>query len=164
MFALWDVCSTRHPDFCHDAISLTGWWLFGGVGWVALAILQPMARLFNQRRCLLSSHPLHCLQRRGANFFARAEGQSSACSFPMSGIATATLKPSGASVQPGMLILSVRCPILPAKARWRMFAPCKERNSRWVLCSEWLAHLFNQTCRFHSFATYLAFAGEMAIF
>ena len=23
-FALWDVCSTRHPDFCHDTVSLTG--------------------------------------------------------------------------------------------------------------------------------------------
>ena len=58
--------------------------IFGGFGWVALAILQPMTRLFNQGHCPLSSHRLHCLQRWG-DFFARAEGQSSACSFPMSG-------------------------------------------------------------------------------
>ena len=148
-FALWDVHSTGHPDFRHNAISLAGWWLFGGVGWVTLAILHPTVRLFNQRRCSLSSRRLRCLP------YMREV---------VCRIATAAHKSSGTCVQSGVLIPSVRRPIFPAKARWRIFAPCEGCNSRWVLCSGWLARLFNQTRQFCLFAAYLAFAGEMAVF
>jgi len=50
----------------------------------------------------------------------------------------------------GMVALAARTPSIfpppsPAKARWRIFAPCEERNS-WVLSSGRLASLFNQMC------------------
>ena len=72
--------------------------------------------LFNQKYCSLSSRRLCRLQRRGGRFFTHAEGQTSACSFPVSrrGYRVATTArtgtPSGTSVQPDAPISSIRPP------------------------------------------------------
>jgi len=75
---------------------------------------HPWGCLFNQTSRFVFRRCLRRLQRRGG-FFAHAEGQTSACSFPMSGrgcrVATTACSdtPSGASVQPNAPILFFFC-------------------------------------------------------
>ena len=98
-FVPWDVCSTKHPSFRSAPPPLRD-----GPELAATAVRSPWGCLFNQTSRFVFRCCLRRLQRRGG-FFAHAEGQTSACSFPMSGsgcrVATTVRSgtPSGTSVQ-----------------------------------------------------------------